>query len=128
MLCRYTKARFKGKDVFLAYTVGALFRINDLLEEGEDLMMLLEGNDARGLERFCSAIAILAECGSQVRQSEGSPPTYAPDAKELLACMQPVEYINLKQEAVNAILLGYGREIINTEEEIDLDLANLEKK
>ena len=43
MLCRYTVATFEGKELYLAFTVNAMFRINDLLREGEDIMSFLGG-------------------------------------------------------------------------------------
>lgn len=127
MLCRYTAAEFKGKEVYLAYTVNAMFRINDLLEEGEQIMELIDGKGDGGFRRFCRAVSILAVCGAQARESEGFPRSCVPQESELYECMQPVEYMKLKKEAINAILLGYGREVTDAEEEVDLELAEMEK-
>lgn len=128
MLCRYTVAEFKGKEICLAYTVNAMFQIDDLLEDGEQIMELIDGKGEGGFRRFCRAVSILAMCGAQARESDGFPRPCVPQDKELYDCMQPVEYMKLKKEAVNAILLGYGREVTDAEEEVDLELAELEKK
>lgn len=128
MLCRYTKARFKGQELSLAYTVSAMFQTNDLLKENEQIMDLLDEHSCDGFERFCEAVSILSRCGKQVRESEGLPGTAVPEPEELIACMQPMEYLEIKRAAMDAILLGYGREVVNENEEIDLELANLEKK
>jgi len=128
MLCRYTKAKFKGELMCLAYTVSAMFETNDLLQEEEQIMDYMSGEGTEGFGNFCKVVSILAKCGAQVRESEGLPRTAMPEPEELIACMQPLEYITLKHAAMDAILLGFGREVTNTEEEIDLELANLEKK
>ena len=38
-----------------------------------------------------------------------------------------MEYISMKKEVMDAILLGYVREIVDEDEEIDVEMANLEK-
>lgn len=128
MLCRYTKVKYKGQEVCLAYTVGAMFQTNDLLNENEQAMDLMNGNNVEDFERFCKTVSILAMCGKQVREFEGLPATATPDEKELMACMQPMEYLEIRKEAMKAIVLGFGREVVDENEEIDLELANLEKK
>jgi hypothetical protein len=128
MLTRYTRAEFRGNEIYLAYTVNAMFQINDMLQEGEELLTVLDGRDAQGIEKFCAAVSILARCGAMAREADGYKTSYVPDEKEMSVCMTPVEYMKIKQAAVNAIMLGYGREIINPDEEIDLELAELEKK
>lgn len=128
MLCRCTTAKFKGHEISLAYTVNAMFQTNDLLKDDEQIMDLLDEHSCDGFERFCEAVSILSRCGKQVRESEGLPGTAVPEPEELIACMQPMEYLEIKRAAMDAILLGYGREVVNENEEIDLELANLEKK
>lgn len=128
MLCRYTTAKFKGQELSLAYTVNAMFQTNDLLKDDEQIMDLMDEHNRNGFERFCEAVSILSRCGKQVRESEGLPGTAVPEPEELITCMQPMEYLEIKRAAMDAILLGYGREVVNENEEIDLELANLEKK
>lgn len=128
MLCRYTTAKFKGREMSLAYTVNAMFQINDLLKEEEQIMDLMSGQSREGFERFCAAVSILAGCGAQARESEGLPSVAPPDAEELCACMQPMEYLEIRRAAMETVLLGYGREVVNESEETDLELEQLEKK
>jgi hypothetical protein len=128
MMARYTKAKLNGKEIYLAYTVSAMFQINDMLEDGQDLLSVLSGGNEKELERCCEAICILARSGAKARTMEGYEASYAPTKEELLTCMLPIEYMQIKKEAVNAILLGYGREIADPNEEVDMELAELEKK
>lgn len=128
MLCRYITTKFKGKEICLAYTVNAMFQTNDLLKDDEQIMDLLDDNSSNGFERFCKVISILARCGNQVRESEGLPGTSVPAEDELCTCMKPLEYLEIKRAAMDAILLGYGREVVDENEEIDLELKKLEKK
>ncbi|MCM1190745.1 MAG: hypothetical protein NC541_15830 [bacterium] len=128
MLCRYTTAKFKGQEIHLAYTVNAMFCINDLLQDGEQIFDLMEEQGQEGFKRFCGAVSILAGCGRQIRESEGLPGAACPEAEELCACMNLVEYLTIRRAAMEAVLLGYGREVVDENEEIDLDLEQLEKK
>lgn len=128
MLCRYKTVKYREREIYLAYTVNAMFQTNDLLGENQQIMELMDVHGKEGLERFCKTVSILAGCGTQVRESEGLPGAAAPTAEELYTCLQPIEYLEIRKAAMDAILLGYGREIINENEEIDLELAELEKK
>lgn len=128
MLCRYAVAKFKRKEMVLAYTVDAMFQMGDMLAESEQIMELFESRNADGFKRFCEAVSIMARCGARARESEGFPRPYIPEASELMENMLPIELVELKREAINAVLLGYGREIVNREEEVDIELANIEKK
>lgn len=127
MLCRYTKAEFNGDVIYLAYTVNAMFDVNDLLQDDEQILDYMNGKGKEGFTRFCNVVSILAREGARVRESEGFPRPAMPGHENLLTCLQPMEYVNLKRAAMDAILMGFGREVEN-EEEIDLELANLEKK
>jgi len=128
MLCRYTVAKYKGKEIYLAYTVNAMFRLNDMLKEGGNVLELFEGNNEESLKRFCGAVSVLAGCGAQVRKAEGFPLPDVPDPDELFACLQPLEFVDLKRQSMDAILIGFGREVADEDEEVDLDLAEMEKK
>jgi hypothetical protein len=128
MLARYTKAKFHEKEIYLAYTVNAMFQVNDMLEDGEDILSVFNGGNKEELGRFCEAVCILARCGAEARAADGYKDSYIPDEKEMISCMAPIEYMQIKKEAINAILLGYGREITNPDEEVDLELNELEKK
>lgn len=128
MLCRYTTAEFKGRKMHLAFTVNAMFQITDMLEDGEEIMNVIDGSGAGGFQRFCRAVSILAGCGAQAAEAEGLPRPAVPGAEELCACMQPAEYIGIKKETLKAVLLGYGQELKDEDEETDVGLAELEKK
>ncbi len=128
MLCRYTTAKYKENDLYFAYTVNAMFQVNEMLEENEKLFSLLNVSNEKEMDRFCKLISILARCGAQVRESEGNPRPMVPEPDDMLSCISPVEFVAIKGAAINAILLGYGREVHDTQEEVDQGLAELEKK
>lgn len=128
MTCGYTTTEFNGRKISLAYTVGAMFELNDMLEEGETVLSLLECKNADGLDKMCRCIEVLARNGAGVMEGMGFTRPYTPDKKELHTFMRPTELVTIKKAALDAILIGYGREVENPEEEVDLELANLEKK
>lgn len=127
MLAKYTMVAIGGKTVHLAYTVAAMFEIEDILGE-EDLFEALLEQGKRGLETFCEIVSILSRCAETARKAEGHEAGYIASKEFLLACMSPTEYLACKKAAMDAIMLGYGREIIDENEEVDLGLAELEKK
>lgn len=128
MLCKTVKAEFGEKELHLAYTVNAMFQINDLLTENEQVMDILGACSQEDFKRFCEAVSILAQCGSQIREAEKLPASATPSATELGIRLTPLEFVVIKKAAMDAVLLGYGREVKDEDEEIDLELANLEKK
>jgi hypothetical protein len=128
MLARYTKAVFRGHDIYLAYTVSAMFRINDMLNDGDELLTVLDGRDEAGIERFSKAVCILAQSGAKAREAEGHEKPYVPEVEEMCAFIIPAEYMAIKKASIDAIMQGYGREVTNPDEEIDLELSKLEKK
>lgn len=129
MLAKYMEADFCGRKLYLAYTVSAMFDINDLLEENQELVDVLSATERENLGQFCCIIKVLADYGENIRKVEGITSKEPSITKEqLLTYMSPVEYLNLKKAAMNAVMAGYGREIVDEEKEIDLGLVELQKK
>ncbi len=128
MLAKYTKAVIGGKEVEFSYTVAAMFEINGVLGE-EDLYEILMDMGGKKFGKFCDILGILSKCAANAREAEGSEQkNRVVTSEELKACMSPAEYIACKKAAMDAVLLGYGREIADGEEETDIGLAELEKK
>lgn len=128
MLCRTVEAEYGKKKLHLAYTVSAMFQINDILDETENVMDILATNSENDFVKFCKTVSILAQCGAQIREFEKLPASAVPSATELSICMDPIELLKLKKAAMDAVLKGFGREVVDEDEEIDLELAKMEKK
>ena len=126
MLAKTEKCVLAGKEIHLAYTVNAIFEINDLLGERE-LFEVLGTNDRENFSAFCEIIRILAVNGALCRQAQGYGQRDAlPENGQWEASLTPREYIDAKNSALHAVLKGLGRETAE-EEEVDLGLLELEK-
>lgn len=127
MFARMVECMLVGKKAHLAYTVGAMFDINDILGE-RDLFEVLKQNTKESYGDFCAILAVMAEAGEKCRRAAGLERAYILTKEQLIAGMAPGEYLEARQKILDAIMLGLKREIVREEEEIDLGLAELEKK
>lgn len=127
MLVKTVECSVAGKKVHLAYTVNAMFDINDIIGE-KDMFEILGENDRKNFQAFCEIIAVLAENGEQCRRQAGYPKGETVSANELKVKMIPRDYMDAKSAALQAIMIGLKRGVIDQDEEIDEGLAELEKK
>lgn len=127
MLTKTVECRVVGKTVHLAYTVNAMFDINDIIGE-KDLFEILRKNDRESYPMFCQIVSMLAENGEKCRREDGYPKGETVSSQKLQTKMLPTEYFEVKNAVMQAIMLGLRREIVDEEEEIDEGLAELEKK
>ena len=127
MLAKTVECRVQGRKVHLAYTLNAMFDINERLRERE-LMEVLGGNGRESYPDFCAILRILAENGELCRRAQGYDVSPMLTEEDLAATnLTPKEYLDAKNQAIRAVLLGLGRELPQENEEIDLGLAELEK-
>lgn len=127
MLAKYVEACMGGRKLFLAFTVTAMFQINELLGD-QELFEVLSCTGKQGFEQFCDIIRVLSCSGETIRQQEGYGKQEPLTKEQVAAYMTPVEYLELKKAAMDAVMIGYGREIVDEKEEVDVGLAELEKK
>ncbi|MBP3701696.1 MAG: hypothetical protein J6I64_07385 [Lachnospiraceae bacterium] len=127
MFARIVECNLVGKKAHLAYTVGAMFDINDILGE-RDLFDVLKQNNKESYGDFCAILAVLAENGEKCRREAGLEKKPYPTKEALAAGMSPAEYLEARHKILDAIMLGLKREVVREDEEIDLGLAELEKK
>lgn len=127
MLGKAVECRLQGRKVYLAYTLNAMFDINEYLGERE-LMEVLGRSGREYYPDFCAVLCILAENGELCRRAQGYDAGAMLTKEELAATnLTPKEYLDTKNQAIRAVLLGLGRELQPEDEEIDLGLAELEK-
>lgn len=119
-----------GKTHYLALTGEALFAIQDKFGSAETLITDIQPNTRESFVKMCEAIAVLAENGELVRRDLGYTPECIRTTDEFRRLASPPDIISMKQALLQAITLGFGREIeADTEnEEVDLALAELNQK
>lgn len=119
------KLKLAGRERYLAYTVEAMFQVDEQFGGAEKLLGAVMEPGRAGCAAVCRAAAILAEQGELGRRSLGYDPAPMPDADAIAAGMTPGELASLKRAIPAAMTLGFGREVEPENDEIDLGLAEL---
>lgn len=124
-MTKYRVASCNEKRLYLAYTASAMFDIYDVLKDGQQVTDVLVGTKDT-FPTFCKVVAIMAGYGERIRRTEGHL-AEEPVSAESLMLVDPVEYLELKREALAAVMCGYHKDI-QDEDEVDIGLAELQKK
>lgn len=122
------KINLAGAERYLAFTGEAMFAIKDEFGGASELLSAMNADSREGYVATCKAAAILTEQGELARRHMGYTPADIVDADEIAATSSPSEYMTVKAAIPVAIALGYGREIKDEDEEVDLVLVELQKK
>lgn len=124
-----TKVTVAEATYYLVLDGEAMFQIRDEFGGTTLLLEQIEKDSREGLEATCKAAAILAERGELIRRRLGYAPGPIPESEDFALLVRPVEIVGVKRAIVNAISLGYGREIVAAgDDEYDEGLAELNQK
>lgn len=119
------KFNLAGRERYLAYTVEAMFQLEELFGPVAELVETLQAGGRDGFAATCRAAAILAEQGELARRGLGYDPAPIADADAIAAALQPENLAALKLAISAAITLGFGREVKPEDDEVDLFMAEL---
>lgn len=119
------KITLAGREQYLAYTGEAMFQLQEKFGTAAELLGAIGKNTREGLSVACEAAAILAEQGELARRYLGYDKGPIIDAETIRATITPGEIAALKLAIPAAMELGYGREVVEENDEIDLGLAEL---
>lgn len=124
------KITIAGRERYLAFTGEAMFKIGEEFGGTSELLRKTEANDREGLNATARAAEILAESGELARRYMGYDPDPMLEAGAIVATITPAEIVALKLAVASAITLGYGREVADENEVVDLGLqeSNAQKK
>lgn len=120
------KITLAGRTQYLAYTGEAMFQLQEKFGTAAELLGAIGKNTRDGLSVACEAAAILAEQGELARRHLGY------DKGPIIeAGHDPGHYYTERDRGPQArrsppaMELGYGREVVEENDEIDLGLAEL---
>lgn len=119
------KINLAGRERHLAFTVEAMFQIQEQFGGPSELIEAVQEVGRNGFAAACKAAAILAEQGELARRSLGYDPEPITDEAAIAASLSPAEITALKLAIPAAMTLGFGREIEPENDEVDLGLAEL---
>lgn len=114
-----------GRECCLAFTVEAMFQIEEQFGGAGQLLEVMQKGGREGVSAACRAAAILAEQGELGRRGLGYDPQPMVDADSIFATLAPSGAAELNMAVIAAISLGFGREVEEENGEVDLGLAEL---
>lgn len=127
-----TEFNLGPKTLHLYFNGDAMFLTNDLdkdLNEGEpDWLNRMLENSPAGKQLLCKVAHILADQGERCRRYLGYDPQRIPGEEEISMLVTPRALIALRSAVMTAIDDGFGTGIQDDNGDIDLGLAELEKK
>lgn len=115
-----------GRERYLAFTVEAIFQIEEQFGGTGQLLETMQKGGREGIAAACRAAALLAEQGELGRRGLGYDPQPIAEAEVISATLSPGEAAALSMAIAAAVSLGYGREVEAENDEVDLGLAELE--
>lgn len=122
------KISLAGRECYLAFTGEAMFKIRDEYGGVSALLEAVKPDTREGLATACKAAAILAEQGELARRHMGYDKAPIIDAETIEATVTPGDIAGLKTALPAAITLGFGRELKDENEEVDVVLLELNQK
>lgn len=117
-----------GQPRYLAFTGGAMFAIRDEFGGVTQLMDDIKGDTKESFATTCKAAALMMEQGELARRAMGYDATPMVTAEMLEVTAMPSEIAAIKLAIPVAISLGFGREVEQENNEIDLGLMELNQK
>lgn len=119
------KINLAGREQYLAFTGEAMFQIQEKFGGTSELIEKMKGGTREAFSAAYDAAAILAEQGELARRHLGYDKAPMITAEQIAATTTPGDIIKITLAVSSAIALGYGREIQEENDEIDLGLAEL---
>lgn len=114
---------------YLAFDGEAMFELRDIYGGTQLALEKIEPDSRESFTETCAIAAILAERGELLRRRLGYDAGAIPEKDDFLFMVRPFEIVTLKRAIMQAIELGYGREVTRPGgEEIDEGLVELNQK
>lgn len=119
---------FGGKTYHLCMNGAALFDYYEKYGQKGFVTDTIKGTGKKSFEATCWMLAKFAEQGELVRRYQGFDHSKFPTEQYFRAMLKPLDVVSAKNHIEEAVRLGFSREEEEEEKEIDIGLAELEKK
>ena len=120
-------AMINGEERELNYSIEIMFRVNEKFGGVNQALKAIEGDTRDSVQAVRWFAVQLANDGELCRREAGNDPRKMLTIDDISMRMSPLDYMLLKNAVVNAIVAGYRREV-NSTEEVDLGLAEINEK
>lgn len=111
----------------MVFTATAMFEAEEVFGGSNEMLSAISAGGKKGFDALCKAVGILAEQGELVRRHLGYEPRPMVAEEDVRAAALPSDVGDLTERVINAVALGYKRDVEN-HEDVDLGLIELEQK
>lgn len=123
---------FGGKHLRLYLNGEAMFALDELdAQRGTELPEIMDQaleQSPAGYDALCQVAEVLATQGEHCRRYLHYEPERVPSARELRLLLSPMQMLGLRTAVVRAVNAGYAEAKDDDTGDIDIGLAELEKK
>lgn len=120
--------KLDGQAYHLILNGAALFDAYDRYGNKGDLLERIGGTSRESFDDTVWLLVKLAQQGEAVRRLQGEEPKPMLTAERAAKILSPVDVVRAREAIRAAFAAGFEREVPDEEEEIDLGLAELQKK
>ena len=124
---RGVKIKLAGREIHLLFNGAAMFELKTALG-GKSVFEAIKSTDPNHFENLCKVAAVMGEQGELYRRFMGHDKQPITTFDELKIIISPAETIDVMDAILQAVTLGYTRETEDEEAEVDVGLAELNKK
>lgn len=117
-----------GRKYHLMLTGAALFEAYDRFEDKGDLLDHVTGTDSQSFENTVWMLVNLAKHGEAYRRHMGEDPLPMLSVETARRTMGPKDVVRARAAIRRAFAVGFEREEVGEEQEIDIGLLELQKK
>ena len=124
---RYVKVKIAGREIYLLFNGAAMFELKTALGE-KSIFKAIKSTNPNHFENLCKVAAVMGEQGELYRRFMGHDKQPITTFDELKIIISPADTIDIMNAILQAVTLGYTRDTEDEEAEVDLGLAELNKK
>lgn len=125
---RMITAHINGEDRQLNYSIEVMFAMTDKYGNITKALDIIQSGGKDGFEAVRWFAVQMANDAELARRESGLAPKPMLTLDAITSHIRPIDFEILTAGVVEAISLGYKREVIPEDEEVDLGLAELQAK
>lgn len=125
---RMAPALIAGKERQLNYSIEVMFNMREKFGSLDHAFDVLGGDDIEAFEAVRWFAVAMANDAELCRRDAGYDPQPMVSEDDISLRIQPLEFAQLRDAVIDAITLGYKRELVNEDEEVDVGLEELRSK
>lgn len=116
------------RENYLIFNGAAMYEFNGIWGNASNYFDKAGLKNAEQIKELMRGFEIMARQGELARERQGYKKRELISADEAAFSATPKDLLSVQQACMDAVNLGYGRELTDEDEEIDLGLLEIQKK